>query len=153
GGDWAAPILWYARGVAAMKKKPLADSTSWRFYGAIHGIDRARWQQLGYLNSGERMPASSLVKRYWQQCQHGSWYFLPWHRGYVLAFEQNIRAAVEESGGPADWALPYWNYFKPNQSRLPPAFSSPDWPDGHGDNPLFVPQRYGPNDDGDVFVP
>jgi len=28
---------------------------------------------------------------------------------------------------------------------LPPAFASPDWPDGNGDNPLYVKQRYGPS--------
>ena len=31
----------------------------------------------------------------------------------------------------------------------PPAFASPDWPDGHGDNPLYVSQRYGSN----AYVP
>jgi tyrosinase len=49
--------------------------------------------------------------------------------------------------------LPYWNYFKPNQNQLPLAFASADWPDGRGDNPLFVPQRFGPNSDGNVFIP
>jgi len=48
--------------------------------------------------------------------------------------------------------LPYWNYFKPQQADLPPAFASKDWPDGQGDNPLFVEQRYGPGNDGHVFV-
>lgn len=153
GTDWADPILWYARGVAAMKTRALAVSTSWRFYGAIHGIDPQLWQQLGYLSPSDPMPADDAVQRYWKQCQHGTWYFLPWHRGYLLAFEANVRAAVVALGGPADWALPYWNYFKPDQYKLPPAFASPDWPDGHGDNPLFVQQRYGPNSDGNVYVP
>ena len=58
-----------------------------------------------------------------------------------------------QCGGPNTWALPYWNYFAPNQFQLPPAFNSPDWPDGTGDNPLFVIQRWGPNSDGNVFVP
>lgn len=153
GGDWADPILWYARGVAAMKARALAEPTSWRFYGAIHGLDPQLWQLLGYLSPSDPLPDTALVRRFWKQCQHGSWYFLPWHRGYLLAFEANIRAEVIKLGGPTDWALPYWNYFKPDQFQLPPAFTSPDWPDGQGDNPLFVPQRYGPNDDGDVFVP
>jgi tyrosinase len=151
-GDWAGPILWYARGVAAMKSRALVKPTSWRFYGAIHGIDTGLWQQLGYLNSSDPMPSNADVQRFWKQCQHGSWYFLPWHRGYLLAFEANIRAAVIQLGGPADWALPYWNYFKPNQFKLPPAFASPNWPGGQGDNPLFVQQRYGPNNDGNVYV-
>ena len=118
GGDWADPILWYARGVAAMKARALAEPTAWRFYGGIHGFDRGLWQQLGYFSSSDKMPSAADQKRFWQQCQHGSWYFLPWHRGYLLAFEANIRAAVTKLGGPSDWALPYWNYFKTDESEL-----------------------------------
>lgn len=153
GGDWADPILWYARGVKAMKARALSDSTGWRFYGAIHGFNQPMWRQVGYLSSTDKMPGSADVKTYWQQCQHGSWYFLPWHRGYLIGFEAIVRDAVAKLGGPADWALPYWNYFKPNQNQLPPAFASADWPDGSGDNPLHVPQRYGPDNDGNVYVP
>ena len=153
GSDWADPILWYARGVAALQARPIREPTSWRFYAAIHGIHPEIWQQLGYLDFSEPAPSRDQIQRFWQQCQHGSWYFLPWHRGYVLAFEATVRAAVVQLGGPADWALPYWNYFKAGQNGLPPAFASPDWPDGTGNNPLFVPQRYGPNGDGNVFVP
>jgi tyrosinase len=152
GGDWADPILWYARGVKAMQSRALNEPTAWRFYGAIHGIDPNLWQQLGYLSPADPMPSDADVATYWNQCQHGSWYFLPWHRGYVIAFEAVIRDAVVKLGGPADWALPYWNYFKPNQNQLPAAFASPDWPDG-GKNPLYVPQRYGPNNDANVLVP
>lgn len=130
-----------------------ARQADWRFYGAIHRIDRSLWKQLGYLSSSDPLPSSANIKRFWQQCQHGSWYFLPWHRGFVLAFEANIRDAVIKLGGPKELALPYWNYFKPKQFKLPPAFASPDWPDGKGNNPLFVPQRYGPNNDGKVYVP
>ncbi|MCL9759802.1 tyrosinase family protein [Frankia sp. AiPa1] len=152
GGEWADPILWYARGVAAMRARPLADPTSWRFYAGIHGFDQQLWRALGYFTSSDRLPSDALRRRFWAQCQHGSWYFLPWHRGYLLAFEQIIRAAVVKLGGPADWALPYWDYFRPGQNTLPPAFARPDWPDG-GDNPLFVRPRFGPAGDGTVNVP
>lgn len=152
GGDWADTILWYARGVKAMKARALANSNSWRFFGGIHGIDQQLWTQFGYLSPAEPMPSSADLARYWSQCQHGSWYFLPWHRGYLIAIEANIRAEVIALGGPHDWSLPYWNYFKPNQFKLPPAFASANWPDGNGDNPLFVTQRHGPNNDGNVFV-
>jgi tyrosinase len=153
GDKWAAPILWYARGVKAMKAKALADPTSWRFYAGIHGYNADAWKAWGYLKSTEHQPTAADKKRYWRQCQHGSWYFLPWHRGYLLAFEKNVRTEIVALHGPKTWALPYWNYFKPGQSKLPPAFASPDWPDGTGDNPLYVTQRDGPNDDGNVFVP
>jgi tyrosinase len=153
GGDWADQLLWYARGVKAMKARALNDPIGWRFYGAIHGIFPQLWRQLGYLSTSEQLPSRSDINTFWNQCQHGSWYFLPWHRGYLLAFEAIVRDAVIQQGGPADWALPYWNYFKPNQNRLPTAFASPDWPDGTGDNPLYVEPRYGPNNDGTVIVP
>ena len=155
GGDFSDPtILWYARGVAAMKARPLADPTSWRFFGGIHGFDEKLWQSYGYLSPSERMPAPEQVSLYWDQCQHGSWYFLPWHRGYVLALERLIRTEVVRLGGPDTWALPYWNYFARNENDLPPAFATRDWPDGTGDNPLFVEQRWGPDKDGKrVYVP
>lgn len=151
GGEWADEILWYARGVAEMKKLPLTTETSWRFYAGIHGFNEGLWTQLGYFTPGEPLPSPALIKQFWAQCQHGSWYFLPWHRGYVKALEDNIRAAIVKLDGPSDWALPYWNYFQ--QPKLPPAFGSPDWPDGTGDNPLYVQPRYGPNGDGNVFIP
>ncbi|MEA2490230.1 MAG: tyrosinase [Acidobacteriota bacterium] len=155
GGDFSnSTILWYARGVAAMKERALADPTSWRFYGAIHGFDTDLWRKDGYISDLDAMPAQEQIGLYWNQCQHGSWYFLPWHRGYVLAIEAILREAIVRLGGPTDWALPYWNYFAPNENGLPPAFATRDWPDGKGDNPLFVEQRWGPDKDGKtVYVP
>lgn len=154
GGDWADPILWYARGVKAMQGRPLDDRLGWRFFAAIHGFDTQLWTDLGHLSTADPMPSQADLDQFWEQCQHQTWYFLPWHRGYLLALEATIRDAVVSLGGPADWALPYWNYFGPNdQYKLPPAFASPDWPDGTGDNPLYRLQRYGPKNDGNVYVP
>jgi tyrosinase len=153
GGAWPDELLWYARGVKEMQSRPLATPTSWRFYAGIHGFNQVLWQQLGYFAPGDRLPSATLVKRFWDQCQHGSWYFLPWHRGFVKALEDNVRAAIVQAGGPADWALPYWNYFKKGQAKLPPAFATPHWPDGADNNPLFVAPRYGPHGDGKVVVP
>ena len=151
---WSDTLLWYARGVAAMKAKPLSDAASWRSYAAIHGIYPPLWEHYGYLTPGEAMPPQAAIDRYWDQCQHGTWYFLPWHRGYLAALEGNILAVIAQHGGtpPTDWALPYWNYFKPGQNDLPPEFASPDWPDGTGDNPLYVEPRWGPYSDGNVTV-
>jgi tyrosinase len=152
GQEWAPPVLWYARGVAAMMARPIAEPTSWRFYAAIHGIDTDLWEQLGQLSSSDTLPNPTLSNTFWKQCQHGSWYFLPWHRGYLWALEANVRAAVVQLGGPSDWALPYWNYFKAGQAALPAEFATPAWPD-QGQNPLYVAQRYGPQNDGNVVVP
>ncbi|WP_205124597.1 tyrosinase family protein [Bradyrhizobium sp. MOS001] len=156
GGDWADPILWYARAVGALRPKPLNDRTSWRFWAGMHGYHQGLWEFYGYKAPAEQVPAQADFDEFWQQCQHGSWYFLPWHRGYLIGFEKLIRSTVVTLGGPPDWTLPYWNYFKPGQDGLPPAFGSPDWPDGTGNNPLFIEQRWGPGDPsqpGKVFVP
>jgi len=156
GGKWADPILWYARAVGALKQKPIADRTSWRFWAGMHGYHQGLWEFYGYKAPAEQVPAQADFDEFWQQCQHGSWYFLPWHRGYLIGFEKLIRSTVVTLGGPPDWTLPYWNYFKPGQDGLPPAFGSPDWPDGTGNNPLFIEQRWGPGDPsqpGKVFVP
>lgn len=115
------PILTgYARAVGAMKERSDEDPTSWSYQAAIHG--------------SETEPTQSL----WNQCEHGSWYFLAWHRIYLYYFEQIVRAAVIETGGPEDWALPYWNYgLNGVNASLPEAFREP----GDETNPLFVAQR------------
>ncbi|MBY3211773.1 tyrosinase family protein [Rhizobium laguerreae] len=142
--DWADPILWYARGIKAMKARKLEDPTSWNFYAAIHGIWRGLWDFYQITDSGDADPNASDTSTYLDQCQHQSWYFLPWHRGYLLALENMLRHEIELLGGPSNnWALPYWSYFGSNQDVLPPAFRTSDWPDGIGNNPLFVVQRWG----------
>lgn len=145
GSDWAGPILWYARGVKAMKTRKLAETTSWTFFAAVHGIRRWMWDLYGFTAAADPAPGAADTAAYLDQCQHQSWYFLPWHRGYLLALEDVLRKEIELQGGPHDtWALPYWNYFADGENALPPAFRSADWPDGTGDNPLFVVQRWGP---------
>src|SRR5277367_4972841 len=153
GDDWPDPILWYARGVSAMQSKPLADSLSWRFFAAIHGFDPDSWGEFGYYDAKhDSLPATTDLDLYWGQCWHGSWYFLPWHRGYLIAFEAAVRAQIVALNGPADWTLPYWNYFASGQQAIPPAFASTTCPDG-GANPLYVTARYGRNSDGVVVIP
>lgn len=143
--DWADEILWYARGVKAMKSRPLDDRTSWRFFAAIHGIWRQLWDFYNITQDSDPSQSPADTATYLDQCQHQSWYFLPWHRGYLLALENIIRDEIEQLGGPHEsWALPYWNYFATDQNVLPPAFRTQTWPDGADDNPLFVEQRWGP---------
>ena len=82
-------------------------------------------------------------KAIWHQCAHNHWFFIPWHRAYLLEFEAVVRAHIKALGGPADtWGLPYWNYsdFKADATRLglpkplrgarrcPPASPSPGLP-------------------------
>jgi hypothetical protein len=123
GSPWNAYTEAYARAMRLMQQRDPSDPTSWAFQAAIHG-------------TFSRPPDPT-----WNQCQHQSWYFYPWHRIYLYYFERIVRAAVAEVGGPSDWALPYWNYEKPFPSNtLPEAFRVPTLADG-SDNPLYLPLR------------
>lgn len=139
-------LLWYARGAAAMQAGALSSTASWWFFAAIHGVDIAGWGGITPPPSVPTtpLPPPNISKLYWAQCQHQSWFFPPWHCGYLLALEAHIRAAVIKLGGPGTWALPYWNYFGGgNQSKIPPAFTQKTLPDGTTPNPLYVAARYG----------
>jgi len=145
GAPWSAPILWYAKAVAALEQRPIADKTSWFFLAAMHGIDPDAWAQFGYIDAGAPLPEDPLNPTYWNQCQHQSWYFWPWHRAYLWTFEDIVAAAVVSLGGPADWALPYWNYSNandPNATTLPQEFTDQALPDGTI-KPLNIAGRFG----------
>lgn len=108
----------YAIAVGKMKERPPEQPTSWWYQAAMHGI----------ANAPKELPL-------YNQCIHGSWYFLPWHRMYLYYFERIVRAAVVEAGGPEDWALPYWNYGIDNaHASIPDLFREPR----SEQNPLFV---------------
>jgi tyrosinase len=153
-------LLWYAKGVGIMQSRSLDDASSWWFFAAIHGqylSGETSFPGWGYIPGPTKVPTSPVPSRsvqdlYWDQCQHQSWYFAPWHRGYLLALEAQIRAAIVSLGGPKDWSLPYWNYFGPNKEyTIPPAFTQPTLPDGKP-NPLYVKARYGPKNNGVIYI-
>jgi tyrosinase len=111
----------YAAAVEEMKERDPAHPTSWSYQAAMHGT------------------ITKPAKHLWNQCQHRTWYFLPWHRMYLYYFERIVRAAVVAAGGPADWALPYWNYCLGGKyAFLPEAFRDPS---GGGESPLNVPRH------------
>ena len=169
-GTFSNPdLLWYAKGVGVMQSRQLSDPTSWWFFAAMHGQylidddDPGSPVPRGYPNWADLpgppdtpttpWPSQALIDQYWSQCQHGTWFFPPWHRGYLYAIENILRGIIQNLNGPADWALPYWNYFGPaNEYQIPPAFTQKKMPDGTP-NPLFVNARYGPNGDGNIFIP
>lgn len=155
GGTFDNPdLFWYAKGVQVMQSRDLNDQNSWWFFAAIHGISVGLWKQFPPPPSipTSPLPAQNIQDTFWNQCQHQSWFFPPWHRGYLIALEEQIRAAVISLGGPDTWALPYWNYFGPgDEYQLPPAFATENLPDG-SPNPLYVKARYGPNNDGNVYI-
>jgi tyrosinase len=128
---------WYAQAVAELRKRPLKDPTGWRYLAAVHGYPGSASDP--FAAPGEKMPSKSDQQRFWNQCQHQSWYFFPWHRGYLACFEEIIAATVVKLGGPAGWALPYWDYSDPKTAgarSLPAAFLG-----GGAANALFLPGR------------
>lgn len=99
--DPRASLDSYVKGVAKMKEWSAADANDprgWTFQAAIHG---------SVMNG----PA-------FNQCEHASWWFFPWHRAYLWFFERIIRQA---SGDP-QFTLPYWDWDSDGRRSLPPAF-------------------------------
>src|SRR5436190_580654 len=90
------------RAVAAMKALPQSDPRNWIRFADIHR----------------------------NFCPHGNWYFLPWHRAYILSFERICR----QLSGKRDFALPYWDWTA--DRRFPAAFSAGD----RNSNPLNHPR-------------
>ncbi len=106
----------YRKGVEVMKTKPATDPTSWAYQAAIHGT------------------YSTPAQPIWNQCQHGSYYFLSWHRMYLYYFEKIVR----KSSGDPSFALPYWNYSDvPAQAVMPEEFRQP----ADASNTFYVAQR------------
>src|SRR5579862_5609113 len=79
---WNDPIVeTYRDGVGLLKRRAAADLFNWANLATIHGTD---------------------VETY-HLCPHGNWYFLPWHRAYILMYERIVRDVT----GNRDFALPY----------------------------------------------
>ena len=121
---WHPITLTYALGVRAMQQLPVADPRSWAYQSAIHGT---------YLTG---RPSGAP----WNQCQHATWFFVPWHRMYLFQFE-NILRSLLPAADQDSWALPFWDYSSGSPGNaLPTAFRVGTLPD-HTPNPLFVPER------------
>jgi hypothetical protein len=107
-------------GVAEMKARHPEDPTSWLFQANIHGTPDSI------------SPAFADV---WATCQHGTFFFLSWHRMYLYYFDRILRASAGVRD--PDFALPYWNYGVPAQRSLPDVFRNPSTTS----NPLYVAKR------------
>ncbi len=106
----------YAKGVKAMQGRAATDPTSWSYQAAMHGT------------------YTTPVQPLWNTCQHGTYFFLSWHRMYIYFFEQLVRGASD----PA-FNLPYWDYDNPTSStdprlQLPAEFRNTS-------SPLYVSER------------
>ncbi|MBV9250526.1 MAG: tyrosinase family protein [Acetobacteraceae bacterium] len=119
-------------GIQVMMSRPASDPTSYRFQANIHGTTDA--------------PTTPAETANWNQCEHGSFYFLSWHRMYLYFFDRILRAAA----GDPNLVLPYWNWTDPAQRTLPVAFRQP----ADSSNPLFIasPGRPAALDAGTAFL-
>lgn len=133
----------YALAVAEMKARDVDDPTSWEYQAQIHGMS-----DLGQPDE------------FRGQCQHNTWFFLPWHRLYLQWFELTVLRAIEahpdiDEETKAAWALPYWNYTPGGvRATLPDAFRQQEHPDDPSQpNPLFDATRNDFVNDGDELDP
>lgn len=117
------PILQtYRDGIAQMRNLGAGDLRNWRTVASVH----------------------------FNSCPHGNWFFLPWHRSYLIMLENIIRKLTGNTG----WALPYWDWRC--QRAVPPPF----WDNGSILNPATpVPnpgyafsRAIGPSDLADVSM-
>ena len=134
GGPWNQVVLAYALafGVLAGPPDPLKpESWTLEYQAAVHDM--------------HPLPPPDGFRA---TCQHDTWYFLPWHRMYLLHFEAVVRGIIAELDDDRitdetreTWALPYWNYQAPEHRILPSAFRQADLPDGQA-NPLAAAARF-----------
>jgi tyrosinase len=96
-------LVAYRRAIAAMKSLPSTNPRNWVNVARIH------------LNN----------------CPHGNWYFLPWHRAYLLSFERICR----DLSGDSDFTLPYWDWTANRQ--MPTTFTQPTF--NGQPNQLYLP--------------
>lgn len=114
-----AQITALQAGIQVMMSRPVTDPTSYRFQANIHGTED---------------PATTTEEmQSWDQCEHGSFYFLSWHRMYLYFFDRILRAAAG-SAGYQNVVLPYWDWTDPAQRTLPLPFRQP----ANSSNPLYI---------------
>jgi tyrosinase len=95
----ATKLKKFSDAVKVMKSRPVSDKTSWAYWANIHGIN------------GASNPD-------WNQCRHAQWWFVAWHRAYVLELEHQLQAAIHDP----NFRLPYWDYLDAGQRKIPAAF-------------------------------
>ncbi len=113
-------IIALKAGINAMRALPASNPLNWNTFANIHG-------------------APSGTGPLWNTCQHGHWWFLPWHRMYLLFFERIIRKLSNQP----TFAMPFWDYTSsatPGNTyparALPAIMRSPTT-----NNALFITQR------------
>jgi tyrosinase len=66
----------------------------------------AKMRDLDHTDPTSPLAWTNQARIHLDHCPHGNWLFLPWHRAYMLKFEEICR----KLSGMSDFALPYWNW-------------------------------------------
>jgi hypothetical protein len=74
-----------------------------------------------------------LINVHATSCKHGGWHILPWHRLYLLYFENACRYALQDK----NFALPYWDWTQ--DRKIPSEFFE--------DKALSIPRTMTPSDE------
>lgn len=132
----------YAGAVKSMQALAGTDPSNWTFQWYTHFVKGSTTKSAEINRVFGTGPSAhkDLALAMWNTCQAHSGQnenlFLPWHRMFVLAFENIIRAVSKRD----DFTLPYWNYSVsgPTHGVLPDPFLKKDDP-VYG--PLYVAER------------
>ena len=100
----------YRAFVGLMQQKPQNQPLSWIGFANQHG------------NAQD-----------YKYCPHGDWYFLPWHREFMIMYEKAASVLMQNPS----FAMPYWDWTKLRD--YPPAFSQPTYKGKP--NPLYLKER------------
>ena len=123
----------YAYAVAAMHRRSDNSPLSWLWQHYTHFVNGSTTKEaeISRIFGSRYTLRRSLAEEMWNTCQshagQNANHFLPWHRMYVLFFENIVR---EVSGRP-DFTLPYWNYTSTDPALrgvVPQAFRLPNDP-------------------------
>lgn len=154
----------FRRAVRVMKSRNTADRKSveyrksWEYWANMHGYfgknavngTVAKWRACNNLSGPEydaafagvedTTPPDDVAKKVWDQCQHRTNYFFPWHRLFLYYFER----VLQDAAGDPSLRLPYWDYTNPAQLAMPAEFRQPTYTNAAGqtvDNPLYEKRR------------
>lgn len=123
----------YAAAVKEMKARADKDPRSWTFQWYIHATPRStpaemtcasKSSEISRVFGNSGTPERTLAEQTWCTCQSHMGqpedYFLPWHRLYVMHFEEIIRSI----SGKNEFTLPYWDYTTPICYAIPEELQS-----------------------------
>jgi hypothetical protein len=154
----------FRKAVRVMRSRDTADRKSveyrksWEYWANMHGYfgkaavngTVAKWRACNNLSGPEydaafegvkdTSPPDDVAKQVWDQCQHRTNYFFPWHRLFLYYFER----VLQDAAGDPSLRLPYWDYTNPSQLAMPAEFRQPTYTNAAGqtvDNPLYEKRR------------